>query len=538
MSKPGTLDPLALWRPLPLYMPIVFSPPRPSWPAAVLTLLLSSLALAAADGSLSSWVDPRTWTTEGPKGQETLQGTFIDIDRNRVHITVEGEAAPRSLPIARLAAEDRAALTEFWKEQLAPFWVLEPPAGLPKDGISVNPQVRVVQEDRDRRLFIYETQHFRYEADDQLSTSLVHDCSRAFEITYELFIRLPLGLRPSPPEGGRYRVRLFRDRKDYVAIGKAPPGTAGVYTFDDRTNKVPFDSLGLIQDGDKWRMDPKHYDTHTLIHETTHQLMHDWGQIIPLWVAEGLAEAVACIPYRTGILLVGDWQKGVSAYLDSAFFNAVSAAALEVMQEIALAPSPERHPLFSQMEQMRALWDASPPTAAELCRTFGVTFADPAELMLMSHQRFMSRGLDTPPFARKTTRFQPVKQIPASFHYLTSLVVAYHLLTQDGAQGPRRFRAYLMRLQLLYQESVKWEEGPEKVAASGPLGALPDAPDLDNLTNVPDFLKKMRAIDLESEHPYSVLALPTLLRGQSMDAFRARVSAASGLPLGGSAVKK
>ncbi|HUF61834.1 MAG TPA: hypothetical protein VMN36_07145 [Verrucomicrobiales bacterium] len=501
-------------------MPVVYSDLKPPWPITGLMLLLGSLTAAAGSGS--SWADLRAWTSEGPDGPETVQAAFVDIDRTRVSIAVEGESTARALPISRLAPEDRAALTQFWKDQLAPFWVLDPPAGLPEQGISVNPQVRVVREDRDRRLFVYETQHFRFEADDQLSTSLVHDCSRAFEITYELFIRLPLGLRPSPPEGGRYRVRLFRDRKDYVAIGKAPPNTAGVYTFDDRTNKVPFDSLGLVREGDKWRMDPKHYDTHTLIHETTHQLMHDWGQIIPLWVAEGLAEAVACIPYRTGILLVGDWRKGVSAHLDSSLFNAVSAAALEVMEEIALAPSPQRHPLFSQMEQMRALWEGQPPPAAELSRTFGITLADPAELLIMSHQRFMSQGLDTPPFARNTTRFQPIQQIPASFHYLTSLVIAYHLLTQDGTQGPRRFRAYLMRLQLLYQESVQWQE----------------TPDAKILTDAPEVIKKLRAIDLEREHPYSRLALPVLLRNQSMDAFRTRVSGSSGLPLGRRAARE
>jgi hypothetical protein len=336
-------------------------------------------------------------------------------------------------------------------------------------------------------------------------------------------------LRPSaPPEGGRYRVRLFRDRKDYITIGKAPPDTAGIYSFDDRTNKVPFDSLGLVRDGDRWRMDPEHYETHTLIHETTHQLMHDWGEILPLWVAEGLAESVACIPYRTGNLLVGDWNKGVAEYLDKTIFHAVLAAAVELSQEIAVSPSPEQHPLFARIEQVLTMAESPPPPASELCSTMGITLADPVELVTLSHNRFMSRGEPVPPIARKTSRFAPDRQIPVSFHYLTSLVIAHHFLAREGPAGPRRLRAYLMRMQLIQQETLQWIDlATDRSPGRRREPRSPSTPK----TGAPAFVQGFLTINLERDHPYSHLALPALLLNQSPSDFRSRVSTAAGLPL-------
>jgi hypothetical protein len=37
-----------------------------------------------------------------------------------------------------------------------------------------------------------------------------------------------------------------------------------------------------------------------LIHEVTHQVMHEWLPVMPLWLGEGLAEYLSAVPYQNG----------------------------------------------------------------------------------------------------------------------------------------------------------------------------------------------------------------------------------------------
>ncbi len=86
---------------------------------------------------------------------------------------------------------------------------------------------------------------------------------------------LPWGIEPRPPADlGRYQAKFFATRASYVASG-APENSGGVYFGSDRTFRVPFQSLGLDLRGKTWFKDDN-YRNDTIVHEITHQLMHDY----------------------------------------------------------------------------------------------------------------------------------------------------------------------------------------------------------------------------------------------------------------------
>jgi hypothetical protein len=78
-----------------------------------------------------------------------------------------------------------------------------------------------------------------------------------------------------------------------------PANSGGAYSIDDRIFHIPFESLGLKRVGKTWAQD-REYRNDTVIHEVTHQLMHDYLRMLPLWVIEGTAEYTSNLPYNAG----------------------------------------------------------------------------------------------------------------------------------------------------------------------------------------------------------------------------------------------
>jgi hypothetical protein len=58
------------------------------------------------------------------------------------------------------------------------------------------------------------------------------------------------------------------------------------------------------------------YNSDTLVHELTHQMMHAWLPLLPTWVVEGTAEYTNILPLRSGIFRLSTARSGLRDYLD------------------------------------------------------------------------------------------------------------------------------------------------------------------------------------------------------------------------------
>ncbi|MGI9243144.1 MAG: hypothetical protein ACR2RV_20270, partial [Verrucomicrobiales bacterium] len=157
---------------------------------------------------------------------------------------------------------------------------------------------------------VHETRHFRFECDEPLRATIAKDFSRLFEVTHTAVAKLPLGLSLDRPGGEKILVRLFSERGDYLDAG-GKKDAAGVYLLKERVVLVPLASLGIERsDNGKFRK-TRDFDPATLIHETTHAVMNQWLEHMPLWLSEGLAEYVAALPYRDGELDFSKHESGL-----------------------------------------------------------------------------------------------------------------------------------------------------------------------------------------------------------------------------------
>ena len=59
------------------------------------------------------------------------------------------------------------------------------------------------------------------------------------------------------------------------------------------------------------------FETHTMVHELTHQMMHFWLDLLPVWMAEGTAEYTNNLPLHGGRFRVAGAKTGLKDYLDT-----------------------------------------------------------------------------------------------------------------------------------------------------------------------------------------------------------------------------
>lgn len=172
-------------------------------------------------------------------------------------------------------------------------------------------QCRVISENAEAKKFVYQTGHFEYQSEGQLGQAVMSDVSRIFEATYTLLSQGPWGVLATP-DNGKFRAELFETQGSYFATG-APRNSGGVYLLQERVFRVPFESLGLKETNRGWTKD-ENYGTRTLVHELTHMLHHDILPLLPMWVAEGMAEYTESIPFRSSTFWVDSIHDGVKAY--------------------------------------------------------------------------------------------------------------------------------------------------------------------------------------------------------------------------------
>jgi len=168
---------------------------------------------------------------------------------------------------------------------------------------------------------VYLTPHFEFHNDSAVSKAFVMEASRIFEGTYEALSALPLGLELKSPEGMTHFKTSFQTRSSFQQTlnGRNLPipkgNVAGIYISKLKAVFVPYSQMGVKMSGSQMSL-RKSSDTSTLIHEITHQLMHDWLPIMPLWMAEGMAEYISAIPYQSGRFDFKNAERGLKDALE------------------------------------------------------------------------------------------------------------------------------------------------------------------------------------------------------------------------------
>jgi len=246
----------------------------------------------------------RTWILPG--GKEARAALVSSGGANVILLLATGQRV--TVAVADLSAADQDYLREWTESQ--PI-VLPDAVGV--DGNKV--AVEIVSEDEATGQFVYRTEHFEFTSEGKLTQNLLRDVARNFEATYELVKALPWGIQPKPESGDRFRALLVKSRTRYEEAG-GPKGSSGVYFGPRKLFIIPFESLGIREMGKSFAKNTD-YNSDTLVHELTHQMMHAWLEILPQWVVEGTAEYTNILPLRLGVFRLAAAKSGLRDYIDS-----------------------------------------------------------------------------------------------------------------------------------------------------------------------------------------------------------------------------
>jgi hypothetical protein len=302
------------------------------FPTTVPVSLFAVLALSASfpTGNCFGQAAPamplsgvRNWTTTEGKA---FQATFVRVQGPTVWLKLtNGQVA--TLPIARLSEADQAlvkppaaaplpATPPISPKPAAPVLTTAAKRGWPPkvevDNRAI--EVKLVKEDAANQKYVYRSQAFEFISGDKLAGSVMKEIARTFEATRALVDALPWGIAPKPPsDTGFYEAEFYVTREAYIAAG-GPANSGGVYFSKDRVFRIPFPSLGLEMRGKTWFKNES-YQGKTIIHEITHQTMHDFLPFLPIWATEGMAEYTEMLPYNAGRFLSGSHERGLKDYL-------------------------------------------------------------------------------------------------------------------------------------------------------------------------------------------------------------------------------
>lgn len=283
-------------------------PCRPHVP----TLRLLFAALLAIAGHL--WAEPpsagmQTWTSADGR---TMQAKLTAIDGDTaVFVTATGQTV--TVPIASFATADQTLIKQ------AP---LGKPGFVPPDkrvwptNVEIAPrsvEIKPIEEKPEEKRCLYRSESFEFISQDKLSLDTVKKIAVVFEATRALVSALPWGIDPKPPADlGLYQAKFYVTRSAYIADG-GPANSGGVYMSHDRIFRIPFQGLGLQLNGKTWVKKPD-FKEDTLVHEVTHQMMHEFLPFLPTWVIEGTAEYTESLPYNAGKFRAGDHKGAMKAY--------------------------------------------------------------------------------------------------------------------------------------------------------------------------------------------------------------------------------
>ena len=279
----------------------------------------------------------RSWTTvaTGTYPAASFTATFVSLQDTLVILRLPGGQLAR-IPLLRLSLTDQV----YIKNSLPPAAPAAPvppapgasparatpatTASIPPPGKRVWPtkvevesraiEVKTVTEASAEQKYVYRSEAFEFTSEDKLAGSVMKEIARTFEATRALVRALPWGIDPKPPADlGFYQAKFYMTRESYIAAG-GPVNSGGVYFSRDRIFRVPFPSLGLEMRGKTWFKD-ENYHNDTIVHEITHQMMHEYLPFLPIWAIEGMAEYTRMIPYRAGVFHTDLRERGIKDYI-------------------------------------------------------------------------------------------------------------------------------------------------------------------------------------------------------------------------------
>lgn len=280
---------------------------KPACRAFPALMLAIPLLAAAQESALRPWKDAQG---------RVIQAAIVSTTADSVTLRM-ADGKEHQIPLARLSAEDQAFVKNHAPSATpagtapataAPAAPAAAAARIPVEkrvwpaSVLVSSravEIQPVEESAPARRFVYRSEAFEFTSQAKLAGSVMKEVARTFESTRALVTALPWGIVCRPPEGmERYQAALYETRNDYIAAG-GPANSGGVYSSGDKIFKVPFPSIGLEMRG-KTYFKNDNYDGGTLIHEITHQMMHNYLPFLPKWVIEGTAEYTEMIPYNAG----------------------------------------------------------------------------------------------------------------------------------------------------------------------------------------------------------------------------------------------
>lgn len=259
----------------------------------LILILLSPLAFAH---EMRSWTDSQ--------GRE-VRATFVRTAGKDVILKLtDGRELP--FPLEKLVAADRKFIEEsFQKTSENPATTEQAVANFDapwpdRISFSEDPEIKIIEENTEKKRFVYESANYRYTCDVRLAASLVKGFANMFEATHLYCRSLPLALRSGKKVSGKYLIQLFENTEDYIKAG-GPPDTAGVFMSGPGVVMVPLTSLGVRPVGSGYMID-RDKSSKTIPHELTHQLTPDpyFAKGALGWFTEGIAEYIAATPYRSG----------------------------------------------------------------------------------------------------------------------------------------------------------------------------------------------------------------------------------------------
>jgi hypothetical protein len=272
------------------------------------TLSFSFLLLSLAHSAeLRSWTDIQN---------RKIEATLMRVEGKTVILKMkDGREVP--YPLAKLSLAD----CNYVEQSRA-----LPGGGTPVQALNFDlpwpervkfgedPEVNTVEEDAEKKRFIYESANYRYVCDVRLSKSVVKGFAVMFEATHLYCRSLPLAINGGKTVDDKHQILLFEEFDDYVKAG-GPPSSAGVFIGAKGVVMVPLTSLGVRPVGSGYMLD-RDKSSKTLPHELVHQLTPKtyFGKGAMGWFTEGLAEYVAVTPYRSGAFSVRGNQKDIFDY--------------------------------------------------------------------------------------------------------------------------------------------------------------------------------------------------------------------------------
>ena len=170
----------------------------------------------------------------------------------------------------------------------------------------------------------FKTEHFVFVSEADVGKSFISEAAKVFEGTYQAIKMLPLGLNPNPPGGDvKFRARFMTSESFSAEIANyveesANLKVAGIYLPKRKKIWVPYESIGAVKKGGQMTL-KRTADTSTLVHEITHQMMHDWLVLTPMWFTEGMAEYIASVPYQNGRFDFRNSERGLKERLEKKY---------------------------------------------------------------------------------------------------------------------------------------------------------------------------------------------------------------------------